>query len=234
MVFRASPAGRVVGDTAAVEPASGASEQGVGWRSFGVVVAPQSQDGGGAYAAENSGAARESERENDAPDRYKPGGCSLRSVAAVPAAAVAAGYGTESAVGKAAERDAVVVAGEPQAGIGSTVAAVRTELGSAHHSCCASAGVVARVNVVLADDAVVAAAGDVAADDSNGLWAVVRAALVEQSIPEQVAKPVADTGVVPVAEEVDGAAVAAAAAAVGVREAAVVAVVVDMACADTD
>lgn len=258
----AESVGEVDGDTApldaavAVDPVSEVAEQHVG-HSYGVAAAAAADRDGGACAAVNSGAAKAFEPVSDAPEVRNPGGCSWRR----PHNAAAAGYGTASAAGKVAERDAAATA-EPEVGIDSVAAAAaavvaaRTEPCNVRRSCCASENVVQvnavrveRAGVALVDGAaaavaapaVVVADGDVAVDDSSDLWVVVRAVLADRSILELVEALVVDIGAAPVAAVVHDVAVAAAAA---VEDDAVVAAVVvgdaadivvaDMTCADTD
>lgn len=199
----AEPVWEVDGDTApvdaavAVDPVSEVAEQHVG-HSYGVAAAAAADRDGGACAAANSGAAKAFEPVSDAPEVRNPGGCSWQR----PHNAAAAGYGTASAAGKVAERDAAATA-VPEVGIDSfaaaaaAVVAARTEPCNDRRSCCASEDVVQvnavrveRAGVALVDGAaaavaapaVVVADGDAAVDDSSDLWVVVRAVLVERSI----------------------------------------------------
>lgn len=224
----------VVVVAAVAEPESEASEQD-GGRSFGVAPPVAAGQDGGACAAESNDAGRASERVNDAPEVDRNlGGCSYWHHSVVVVAAAAVDHGMASAAGRAVGQSAVhvvqPVADEPgpEAGIGSIVAAVvvvavRTVVCNGLRSCCASTDVVRderrQVNVEQVELADAGSVGDVAAaaavafavgvvaGDSNGLLAVVREVLVGlgQSLPEQVAVPVAGTADEPVAAAVDDA-----------------------------
>lgn len=242
----AEPVWEVDGDTApvdaavAVDPVSEVAEQHVG-HSYGVAAAAAADRDGGACAAANSGAAKAFEPVSDAPEVRNLGGCSWRR----PHNVAAAGYGTASAAGKVAERDAAATA-VPEVGIDSVAAvaaavvAARTEPCNDRRSCCALEDVVQvnavrveRAGVALVDGAAAAAAaavvvadGDATVDDSSDLWVVVLAVLAERSILELVEALVVDIGAAPVAAVVHDVAVAAAAAAVE-DDAVVAAAVVD-------